>query len=71
MLTDSIEASSRSLKDKTYENLRDLIENMVDKKIQEGQLKNAELTFREITILKETLLEKLKNIYHLRIEYPK
>ncbi len=71
MLTDGIEAAARSLKDKTVENLSNLIDTMVDKKIQEGQLKNAELTFREITIFKETVLEKLKNIYHLRIEYPK
>ena len=71
MLTDGIEAAARSLKDKTPDNLWNLIESMVDKKIQEGQLKNAELTFREITIFKETVFEKLKNIYHLRIEYPK
>lgn len=71
MLADGIEAASRSLKDKTYESLRDLIENMVNKKIQEGQLEYAELTLHEITIFKETVLEKLKNIYHLRIEYPK
>ncbi|MDX9881908.1 MAG: HDIG domain-containing protein [Prolixibacteraceae bacterium] len=71
MLTDGIEAAARSLKDKTYENLHELIENMVNKKIQEGQLQNAELTFREITVFKETVFEKLKNIYHLRIEYPK
>ena len=71
MLADGIEAAARSLKDKTYENLRDLIESMVNLKIQDKQLQNAELTFKEITIFKETVLEKLKNIYHLRIEYPK
>lgn len=71
MLTDGIEAAARSLKEKTYDNLHDLIETMVNTKIQEGQLEHAELTFREITIFKETILEKLKNIYHLRLEYPK
>jgi len=71
MLTDGIEAATRSLKDKSYENMKELIDTMVNKKIQDGQLKNAELTFKEITIFKETVLEKLRNIYHLRIEYPK
>lgn len=70
MLTDGIEAAARALQDKTYANLKELISNMVEKKIQDEQLINADLTFREISILKETLLEKLKNIYHLRIEYP-
>ena len=44
---------------------------MVDHKIKTNQLINADLTFREINILKITLLEKLTNIYHARIQYPK
>ncbi len=71
MLTDGIEAASRALKEKTYDNLKELIENMVNQKIDEGQLNNADLTLNEIRVLKETLLEKLVNIYHIRIEYPK
>ena len=71
MLTDGIEAAARSLKEKSVDTLRDMIENMVEQKIRSNQLINADLTFREISILKSTLLEKLVNIYHARIEYPK
>jgi len=71
MITDGIEAAVRSLKEKSVDAIRDLIENMVEQKISSNQLSNADLTFREITILKSTLLEKLVNIYHVRIEYPK
>jgi cyclic-di-AMP phosphodiesterase PgpH len=71
MLIDGIEAASRSLKDKTLENLKEVIDNMIDHKIRDRQLEESELTFRDIKIIKETLLNKLKNIYHLRIEYPK
>lgn len=71
MLTDGIEAATRSLKEKSVEKLRELIDNMVEQKIRTGQLMDADLTFRDITILKNTLLEKLINIYHARIEYPK
>ncbi len=71
MLTDGIEAAVRSLSEKSVDTIRDLIENMVEQKIKSDQLSNADLTFREITILKSTLLEKLVNIYHVRIEYPK
>jgi len=71
MIVDGIEAASRSLKDKTLENLRTLIENMVDRKIREKQLDQSDLTFNDIKIIKETLLNKLINIYHIRIEYPK
>lgn len=71
MLTDGIEATARSLKEKSVEALRKMIDEMVEQKIRSGQLINADLTFRDITVLKETLLEKLVNIYHVRIEYPK
>ena len=71
MLIDGIEAASRSLKEKTYENLKELINRMIDDKIKLNQLDNSELTFSDINIIKETLLNKLINIYHIRIEYPK
>jgi len=71
MLVDGIEAASRSLREKTSDNLKDLINNMIDQKINDNQLVESELTFRDIKIIKETLLNKLQNIYHVRIEYPK
>ena len=71
MLTDGIEATARSLKEKSVDVLKEMIENMVEQKIRSNQLINADLTFREISILKSTLLEKLVNIYHVRIEYQK
>lgn len=71
MLIDGIEAASRSLKEKTYINLKELINKMIDDKIKANQLDNSLLTFCDINIIKETLLNKLINIYHIRIEYPK
>ena len=70
MLVDGIEAASRSMKEKTHENLKALIDNMIDKKIEDKQLDDSDLTFRDIDTIKRTLLEKLINIYHIRIEYP-
>ncbi len=70
MLVDGIEAASRSMKEKTHENLKALIDSMIDKKIEDKQLDESDLTFRDINTIKSTLLEKLINIYHIRIEYP-
>ena len=70
MLTDGIEAASRAMKEKTHQNLKELINNMIDQKIKDRQLDNSELTFHDIEVIKETLLDKLINIYHVRIEYP-
>jgi len=71
MLIDGIEAASRSLKEKTVDKLKELINRMIDEKIKQNQLDNSLLTFSDINIIKETLLNKLINIYHIRIEYPK
>jgi len=71
MLTDGVEATAHSLKEKTAASFSEMIESLVEQKIKSNQLIDADLTLREITILKSTLLEKLVSIYHIRIEYPK
>ena len=71
MLVDGIEAASRSMKDKTEENLRELVNNMVNQKVNEHQLDNSKLTFRDINNIKNILVNKLINVYHVRIAYPK
>ncbi len=71
MLTDGIEATAHSLKEKSADAFSEMIDYIVDQKIKSNQLIDADLTLRDITILKSTLLEKLVSIYHVRIEYPK
>ncbi len=71
MLVDGIEAASRSMKDKNMNNLKELIGRMIDQKVNEQQLNDSDLTFKDINSIKEILLYKLLNIYHVRIEYPK
>ncbi len=70
MLIDGIEAASRSMKEKTYDNIKKLIENMMDQKLRDRQLDNSDLTFADLDKIKGILLRKLVNIYHVRIEYP-
>jgi cyclic-di-AMP phosphodiesterase PgpH len=70
MLIDGIEAASRSLDDKNPENIKALVERMVDQKVQEHQLDNSKMTFNDIRNTKEILVNKLLNIYHVRITYP-
>jgi hypothetical protein len=70
MLADSIEAASRSLVEKTSDNFRKIIDSVFRQKIDAGQLDKAPLTFKDITLMKEVFLEKLLNIYHVRVSYP-
>jgi len=71
MLVDGVEATAHSLKEKSATAFKEMIDYLVDQKIKSNQLIDADLTLRDITILKSTLLEKLVSIYHIRIEYPK
>lgn len=71
MLSDAIEAASRSLKDKTEENLRNLIEQIFNSKMEMGQLDDAPITLSQISQLKHSYLEQLVNVYHSRVAYPK
>ncbi|MFO7999676.1 MAG: HDIG domain-containing protein [Marinilabilia sp.] len=70
MMADAVEAASRSLKTFSDEEIEKLVENIINNQIQENQYVNAPITFREITQVKEVFKQKLKNIYHARIEYP-
>ena len=71
MMSDSIEAASRSLKKYDTESISTLVENIVNAQIANKQFDNTNLTFKDIDTVKSLLKEKLKNIYHARIEYPK
>jgi len=69
MMADSAEASARSLKNPTSENIDTLIERVINKQIEEGQFVNASITLKEITKLKKLFKKKLVNIHHVRVEY--
>lgn len=70
MLADSVEASSRSLSEITEESLKNHIGKIVDSIVEEGLLRNTPLTFRDIEVVKQVFLEKLRTMHHSRIAYP-
>ncbi len=71
MMADSIEAASRSLKKYDTESISTLVENIINSQIGNKQFDTTNLTFKDIDTVKALFKEKLKNIYHARIEYPK
>jgi cyclic-di-AMP phosphodiesterase PgpH len=70
MMADAVEASSRTLKEYSPQTIDELVERIISTKITDGQFIDADITFREISIVKEAFKQKLLNIYHGRIEYP-
>ncbi|WP_299765309.1 HDIG domain-containing metalloprotein [uncultured Dokdonia sp.] len=70
MMSDSVEAASKSLKNPTSMLIDSFVEKIIKKQMDDGQYLNADITFKEIQQVKKVLKRKLTNIYHLRIEYP-
>jgi putative nucleotidyltransferase with HDIG domain len=70
MLADSVEAASRSLDDPTHKRLKSLVDLIFRERIDDGQLDNTDLTFRDLRQIKDTFLTMLMGIYHVRVKYP-
>lgn len=70
MIADSLEAASKSLKSPTGQDIDQLIDKIIDHKIDNGQLSDSDLTFNELAICKEVWSSLLRSINHVRIEYP-
>jgi hypothetical protein len=47
-----------------------MVENIIDVQIEQQQFVNADITFRDVTIIKKIFKKKLQNMFHVRIEYP-
>ena len=70
MMADTVEAASRSLPDYTEQSIRDLGNKLIDAQVAEGYFRECPITFRDIAYAKTVLIEKLKTIYHTRVNYP-
>jgi putative nucleotidyltransferase with HDIG domain len=70
MLADSVESATRALKDPTPQRVQELVKTVVDGKIRDGQLAEAPLTLREISIIQEQFVKVVSGMFHTRLEYP-
>jgi hypothetical protein len=70
MLADGIEAATRALSDPTPAAIREVIERIVRQRIEQGQLRDAPLTLRQLEIVKEQFARMLVASYHQRVDYP-
>lgn len=70
MMCDSVEAASKSIKEPSAKKIDEFVEKIINKQMEENQFLNSDVTFMEIQQIKKVIKRKLKNIFHLRIEYP-
>ncbi len=70
LLSDSVEAASRSLKEPTPESIRTLVRKIINDKFIDGQLDECDLTLRDLFKIQESFVHDLMAIFHTRVSYP-
>jgi cyclic-di-AMP phosphodiesterase PgpH len=70
MLADSVEAASRALENPTHKRLKTLIDGLVDSRAADHQLDGTDITFRDLTEIKDIFLKLLVGVFHVRVKYP-
>lgn len=70
MLADGVEASMRVLNDPTPEKIREVVDHIVKQRMEQGQLRDAPLTLRQLETVKKEFVRVITGMYHNRIDYP-
>ncbi len=70
MLCDTLEAASRTQKDHSQQGISDLVDRIVQSKIDEGQFNEADISLKELHTVSENLKEYIRQVYHARVAYP-
>ena len=70
-LADAVESASRTLQKPTPGKINQLVDEIINSRILDGQLKDCDLTLREITVMSESFKSTLRSMFHNRITYPK
>ncbi|MFZ3086095.1 MAG: HDIG domain-containing metalloprotein [Candidatus Hydromicrobium sp.] len=69
MLADSTEAAVRSIDKMTPKKIEQMINDIFEDRLKDGQLNETDMTIKEINTVKETLIDGLMSIYHSRLSY--
>ncbi len=70
-LADSVESASRSLERPTPQRVDDLVSNIINERLADGQLSDAPLTLADLRCIGESFKSTLVSMLHARVAYPK
>ncbi|MFO7768258.1 MAG: HDIG domain-containing protein [bacterium] len=70
MLADAVEAASRVLQEPSPSRVRGLVGELVDNRLEEGELDECPLTMRDLKAVREAFTSVLTSRFHQRIDYP-
>lgn len=70
MLADGVEATMRAERPTTPEQIRAIIDRIVNERLRDGQLDASPLTLRDLQDVKAAFFGVLQGLYHPRVKYP-
>lgn len=70
MLADGVEATTRAERPSNSQEIRAIIDRIIEMRIREGQLDEAAITLRDLEQIRVAFLEVLQGLYHPRVKYP-
>lgn len=70
MLADNVEAAVRSMSTATPGKIEGLVRRIIKERLQDGQLDESDLTFKDLDLIAQAFTRILSGIFHTRIEYP-
>ncbi|MBN2395109.1 MAG: HDIG domain-containing protein, partial [Candidatus Atribacteria bacterium] len=70
MLADMLEAEARTLNSPTPSRIKNLVQNVISRNLENGQLDDCNLTLRDLNKIKEIFSRILTGMFHNRVEYP-
>lgn len=70
LLADTCEAAVRATRPSSREELKALVDRLIDERINDGELDESNLTFKEVQQVKDVFVRVLEGVHHPRIQYP-
>ena len=70
MIADASEAATRALKDRSPEKVEHTIRTIIEERMDLDQFADCDITIRDLSVIRQTLVETLSGVHHHRVEYP-
>ncbi len=70
MLADSSESIVRAKHPQTKQEIEDIVLDIIEGRVAEGQLDNSFLTINDLKVIREVFVSTLQGVFHPRIVYP-
>jgi membrane-associated HD superfamily phosphohydrolase len=71
MLADAVESATRSMSEPTPARIDQLVRDLANKRLLDGQFDECDLTLKDLRKITESISKTVASIYHGRIAYPK